>query len=190
MRDLALEHARPSLILWYSYFDIARSSDPDRHWADLVAGAFAPLPARPDAVQSAPATPPAPTIAVPAQVHGAAARRKTLQRKLARCARQRSAGRRAACRAGARSRFRSGSLVRWRLAAGADRAELTVFRVARGRSVQVGKVTVAGRAGRLALDKLLPARHRSRTGSYVVRLRASHAAGFSAPAEARFRIVR
>ena len=39
-RDLALAGGRPRLLLWYSYFDIARSGDPGRHWRDLVWAAF------------------------------------------------------------------------------------------------------------------------------------------------------
>jgi hypothetical protein len=41
MRDLALAYSRPSLLLWYSYFDVQRSDDPAGHWADLRAAAFA-----------------------------------------------------------------------------------------------------------------------------------------------------
>ena len=43
MRDAAIRHARPSLILWYSYQDIMRSDHPRRRWSELVRGAFAPL---------------------------------------------------------------------------------------------------------------------------------------------------
>ena len=39
MRDLALQNAHPRLILWYSFFDIARSGNPTAHWADLVQAA-------------------------------------------------------------------------------------------------------------------------------------------------------
>lgn len=40
MRDLAVREGRPQLLLWYSYFDIQRSSAPARRWRDLVAAAF------------------------------------------------------------------------------------------------------------------------------------------------------
>jgi hypothetical protein len=40
MRDDALAAAHPSLILWYSAFDILRSPDAARHWGDLVRAAF------------------------------------------------------------------------------------------------------------------------------------------------------
>jgi hypothetical protein len=39
MLQLALANSRPQLVLWYSYFDIARSDNPSGHWADLVAAA-------------------------------------------------------------------------------------------------------------------------------------------------------
>jgi hypothetical protein len=41
MRDAAIRQAQPSLILWYSYQDILRSDDPQRHWRDLAHAAFA-----------------------------------------------------------------------------------------------------------------------------------------------------
>jgi hypothetical protein len=40
MRDLAIAAAHPSLILWYSAFDIRRSPDASWHWRDLVRAAF------------------------------------------------------------------------------------------------------------------------------------------------------
>ena len=33
------------MILWYYYPDLLNSDDPERHWSDLVAAAFSPLPA-------------------------------------------------------------------------------------------------------------------------------------------------
>jgi len=39
---MLLENSHPVFILWYSYFDILKSSDPAGHWADLVAAAFRP----------------------------------------------------------------------------------------------------------------------------------------------------
>jgi len=39
-RDEALDNGSPSLLLWYSLFDIQRSTDPAGNWADLVAAAF------------------------------------------------------------------------------------------------------------------------------------------------------
>lgn len=39
-RNLALKNSYPVFILWYSYFDILKSSDSAGHWADLVAAAF------------------------------------------------------------------------------------------------------------------------------------------------------
>ena len=44
-RDQAILNARPEIILWFSYFDILSSDSPTQHWNDLVAAAFAPLPA-------------------------------------------------------------------------------------------------------------------------------------------------
>jgi hypothetical protein len=43
MRDAAIRHAHPALILWYSYQDILRSDDPQRRWRDLANAAFAPF---------------------------------------------------------------------------------------------------------------------------------------------------
>jgi hypothetical protein len=40
MRDLAIRYADPSLILWYSYFDITNSAAPSKHWHDLLWAAF------------------------------------------------------------------------------------------------------------------------------------------------------
>jgi hypothetical protein len=42
MRDAAIRHAGPAMILWYSYQDILRSDDPARRWRDLVEAAFRP----------------------------------------------------------------------------------------------------------------------------------------------------
>jgi hypothetical protein len=39
MYNLVLRNAHPRLILWYSYFDIARSDNPATHWTDLVQAA-------------------------------------------------------------------------------------------------------------------------------------------------------
>jgi len=36
MRDLAIQTAHPSLILWYSYFDITNSANASAHWRDLI----------------------------------------------------------------------------------------------------------------------------------------------------------
>jgi hypothetical protein len=44
-RDLALARARPGLILWYSFFDVARSDEPARRLDDLAQAAFSPEPA-------------------------------------------------------------------------------------------------------------------------------------------------
>jgi hypothetical protein len=41
MRNLAIGRGSPQLLLWYSYFDIMRSDDPQGHWRDLVAAAGA-----------------------------------------------------------------------------------------------------------------------------------------------------
>ena len=40
MRDLAIRTAHPSLIMWFSYFDIRNSPDPASHWRNLVWAAF------------------------------------------------------------------------------------------------------------------------------------------------------
>lgn len=42
MRDAAIRHADPGLILWYSYQDILRSDHPQQHWCELTWAAFAP----------------------------------------------------------------------------------------------------------------------------------------------------
>jgi hypothetical protein len=43
MRNAALRHAHPTMILWYSYQDILRSDDPRRRWRDLLHAAFSPI---------------------------------------------------------------------------------------------------------------------------------------------------
>jgi hypothetical protein len=45
MRDHALLNGRPRFILWWAAYVIFRSSDSERRWSDLVAGAMAPAPA-------------------------------------------------------------------------------------------------------------------------------------------------
>jgi hypothetical protein len=40
MREDAIANAQPSLILWYSAFDILRAPDASRHWRDLLQAAF------------------------------------------------------------------------------------------------------------------------------------------------------
>jgi hypothetical protein len=40
MRDFAIRAADPSLILWYSYFDICKAADAAKHWRDLVWAAY------------------------------------------------------------------------------------------------------------------------------------------------------
>ena len=42
MRDAAIRHAHPTMILWYSYQDILRSDHPRRRWRALAQAAFAP----------------------------------------------------------------------------------------------------------------------------------------------------
>lgn len=44
MRDLAIRAVDPSLVLWYSYFDIRRAPDSDRRWHDLVWAAYGTVP--------------------------------------------------------------------------------------------------------------------------------------------------
>lgn len=43
-RDQALLNARPALILWWTYADILKTDDPERHLADLAKAAFSPVP--------------------------------------------------------------------------------------------------------------------------------------------------
>jgi hypothetical protein len=43
MRDAAIRHAHPAMILWYSYQDILRSGDPHQRWRNLTNAAFAPI---------------------------------------------------------------------------------------------------------------------------------------------------
>lgn len=40
MRDLAIRAAHPSLILWYSYFNIRQAADAEQRWRDLVWAAY------------------------------------------------------------------------------------------------------------------------------------------------------
>src|SRR6266568_4487218 len=53
MRDLTLQNSHPRLILWYSYYDLLKSSNPVQHWQDLIAAARAPF---------TPAPTPTPTV--------------------------------------------------------------------------------------------------------------------------------
>ena len=171
MRDLSLVHANPSLILWYSYYDIARSDDPERHWADLVAGAFAPLPRPEPAPAPAPAPPPAPAP-VPEP------KRTTPGKPVLRVASR------------VRRRRAPAAAVRWRTDR-SDRAELTLYRVVRGRRVRVKRIWVKGSAGKLRLKRLMRAGRGARPGGYALTLRASLGGGaLSAPAGARFRVLR
>lgn len=48
MRDAAIRHADPAMILWYSYQDILRADQPWCRWQQLRRAAFAPL--RPKAI--------------------------------------------------------------------------------------------------------------------------------------------
>ncbi len=43
-RDQTILSAHPALILWWTYEDILKTDDPEKHLADLAAAAFAPLP--------------------------------------------------------------------------------------------------------------------------------------------------
>jgi hypothetical protein len=43
-RDQTILNSQPEIILWFSYPDILASDDPDQHWSDLAAAAFARLP--------------------------------------------------------------------------------------------------------------------------------------------------
>ena len=42
MRDLAITHGEPDMLLWYAYNDVLESRDPAGNWADVRAAAFAP----------------------------------------------------------------------------------------------------------------------------------------------------
>jgi hypothetical protein len=82
-RDQAIQYSDPKLILWYSLYDIDRSSDPAGNWAALVAAAHAPAPgvAKLETTTSAPA--PTTTTTTAAQ-RKAAARAKAARAKAAR----------------------------------------------------------------------------------------------------------
>jgi len=36
MLVLALQKSHPLMVLWYSYYDILRSANPQQHWQDLI----------------------------------------------------------------------------------------------------------------------------------------------------------
>ena len=57
MRNAAIRHADPTMILWYSYQDILRSDDPSGRWRALTNAAFSSLlsPVRQIAPESRPA---------------------------------------------------------------------------------------------------------------------------------------
>lgn len=61
MRDAALAHATPQVLLWYSYFDLQRSDNFAQHWSDLQTAANFGKPAAPQAGQLPPAPTPLPT---------------------------------------------------------------------------------------------------------------------------------
>jgi hypothetical protein len=42
MRDAAIHHANPAMILWYSFQDVLRSDQPRRRWRQLSRAAFSP----------------------------------------------------------------------------------------------------------------------------------------------------
>ena len=42
MRDLAITHGQPGMLLWYAYNDVLESSDPAGNWANVRAAAFGP----------------------------------------------------------------------------------------------------------------------------------------------------
>jgi hypothetical protein len=55
MRDDAIRHGDPALILWYSYQDVLRSDRPQRRWCELSLAAFSPIgtsPAPPPGIQA------------------------------------------------------------------------------------------------------------------------------------------
>jgi hypothetical protein len=66
-RDLVLARAEPALILWYSFFDVARSDDPARRLEDLSEAAFSPEPEI-EPVVAPEAPPPAPDGPPPADL--------------------------------------------------------------------------------------------------------------------------
>jgi hypothetical protein len=41
MRNTMLRNSQPSILLWYSFFDLQKSSDPGANWANATAAAFA-----------------------------------------------------------------------------------------------------------------------------------------------------
>ncbi len=43
MRDLTLQNAHPRLILWYSYYDLLKTTNSVQHWQDLIGAAGAPF---------------------------------------------------------------------------------------------------------------------------------------------------
>lgn len=47
MRNAAIRHGNPAMILWYSFQDIVRSDAPQQRWSELRRAAFSPYPAPP-----------------------------------------------------------------------------------------------------------------------------------------------
>ncbi|HWH44927.1 MAG TPA: hypothetical protein VNT32_09365 [Thermoleophilaceae bacterium] len=120
MRDLALQHAQPGLILWYSMQDLERADDPALRWSNLVSAAFAPEP---------PPLPPPPSVDTNGTTEAPPARESCLQR--VRGSARTGAARRAAlrscyaqnrCRARYAGRARSACLARARCRAKAGRS--------------------------------------------------------------------
>jgi hypothetical protein len=184
MRDIALTEASPSLLLWYSMHDILKSADPERHWADLVAAAFAPDPRdKPEITE----------FRVSGKVTSRRAARARLKRSLARCRKARSAARRKECRARAWRAYRRGPRVEWEISTPGT-VIVSIARVERdSRTARVHESPIgersreAGRGrGALTIDGRLASALRE-PGRYRVRLTVRSPSGES---KARPRVIR
>lgn len=166
MRDIAIAQANPGFLLWYSMHDILESPDPERHWADVVAAAFAPDPRdKPELRQ----------LRVSRRIANQSISRRRLNRRLDRCRRVRSSARSAACREQARRLYDRGPAVRWDISAPGT-VVVSISRMTRnGRSSsvqeeQLGETTYEAPAGpgalrltgRLARQARTPGRYRIR----------------------------
>jgi hypothetical protein len=186
MRDMAITNAKPALILWYSYFDIVSSPDADAHWANLVAGAFAPLadpPPPPAPAPPAAAAPRAPRLRVPSQVRGTRGRRVAMRRSLARCTGRPSGGSRATCRSRVRGYWLRAPVARWQSSDGSPGVELTIYRLRGGRKQVLRRVVVQHASGSYGLHRLAP-------GRYLIVARAAAGGRFSRQVSARFKALR
>lgn len=166
MRDSAIANANPGFLLWYSMHDILESPDPERHWADLVAAAFAADPRDKPELAS---------LRVSTRIANQRTTRARLRKRLKRCRKVRSSADNEACRDRAWRLYHRGPAVRWNITAPGT-VTVTISRLDRKsrrsswQEEELGRVEHAAAAGpgalrltgRLARRAREPGRYRIR----------------------------